>query len=177
VCGGGLVAIRPASKKISINKPLSCSNASGAGEYCSGLASGKVWRDHCGVNAIDPPLKMRPLTSESRLLRRGSLGGIGISGRSREGRLLRDTERALIEHCGGSPSFTQKLLIRRISRAVLRLELLDEKVAHGQWTDHDSRTFGGLSNALRLMLRELGLKPSASEKPLPSLDEIVRGST
>jgi hypothetical protein len=125
-----------------------------------------------GVNAIDPPLKMRRLSSESRLLRRGSLGGIGISGRSREGRLLRDTERALIEHVGGSPSFTQKLLIRRISRAVLRLELLDEKVAKGNWSDHDSRVFGGLSNALRLMLREIGVKAAPQDKAL-DLDAII----
>ena len=127
--------------------------------------------EYRGVNAIDPPLKLRRLSSESRILRRGSLGD-QIDGRSREGRFLRDCERELVAHAGGSPSFTQRLLIRRAARAMLRLELLDEKLAKGIWTDHDARTFGGLSNALRLMLRELGLKGLSKERP-PSLDDVL----
>ncbi len=47
------------------------------------------------------------------------------------------------------------MLIRRAARAMLRLELLDEKAAKGNWTDHDSRTFGGLNNAVRLLMREI----------------------
>ncbi len=57
-----------------------------------------------------------------------------------------------------SPSFAQRLLIRRTARAMLRLELLDAKMSSGDWTDHDARTFGGLNNALRLALRELGVR-------------------
>jgi hypothetical protein len=77
-----------------------------------------------------------------------------------------------VAHVGGDPSFTQRLLIRRASRAMLRLELLDEKLAKGVWADHDARTFGGLSNALRLVLRELGVKGLSKEGP-PSLDDVV----
>ena len=62
----------------------------------------------------------------SRMIDRGSLGH-GISGRSREGKLLRRVEKELVAQVGGAPSFAQRLLIRRIARAVLRLELLDEK--------------------------------------------------
>jgi hypothetical protein len=55
---------------------------------------------------------------------------------------------------------------------MLRLELLDEKMAAGHWTDHDARTFGGLTNAVRLMLRELGVKAEAArEEPRASLRE------
>ena len=59
---------------------------------------------------------------------------------------------------GGEPSFTQKLLIRRLSRAMLRLELLDEKATVGTLTDHDGRTFSALSNQVRLLAREIGLQ-------------------
>jgi hypothetical protein len=55
---------------------------------------------------------------------------------------------------------------------MLRLELLDEKMTAGTWTDHDARTFGGLSNAVRLLSRELGLRAAPIEK-LPDLSDIV----
>jgi hypothetical protein len=62
------------------------------------------------------------------------------------------------------------MLIRRCARGMLRLELLDEKMATGNWTDHDGRTFGGLTNPVRLMLRELGVKAEAAPEKPPSLD-------
>ena len=92
--------------------------------------------------AIDPPLKLTRLSSESRVLRRGSLGD-QIDGRSREGRFLRDVERELVAHVGGKPTVTQKLLIRRLARGLLRLELLDERITRGELNDHDARTFIG----------------------------------
>jgi hypothetical protein len=97
-------------------------------------------------------------------LKRGVIGDT-IDGRSREGKFLRKREAELVSQVGGEPSFGQTLLIRRIARAMLRLEAFDAKMAGGSWTDHDARTFGGLSNALRLMLRELGLQPSAPRAP------------
>ena len=78
----------------------------------------------------------------SRALRRGVVGD-QIDGRSREGRFLRAAEAELIAQTGGEPSFGQRILIRRAARAMLRLELLDAKMAEGSWTDHDARTFGG----------------------------------
>ena len=107
----------------------------------------------------------------SRALRRGVVGD-QIDGRSREGRFLRAAEAELIAHVGGEPSFTQRLLIRRAARAMLRLELFDEKLASGNWSDHDGRTYGGLQNAVRLMLRELGLKAPAKDRA-PSLADIA----
>src|SRR5690349_11454796 len=61
----------------------------------------------------------------SRVIDRGALGS--INGRSREGRFLRAYERMLTEHCGGSPSVTQRVLISRTARLALHLELLDER--------------------------------------------------
>jgi hypothetical protein len=123
-----------------------------------------------GVNAVNPVRKRPSLTPESRVFNRGVLGD-KIDGRSREGRFLIKCEAELIADIGGSPTFAQLMLIRRCARGMLRLELLDEKMAAGNWTDHDARTFGGLTNAVRLMLRELGLKAEAAPAKPRSLSE------
>jgi hypothetical protein len=92
----------------------------------------------------------------SRLLARGTL-----SGRSREGRYQRAVEAALAQHVapGGEPTITQRLLIRRATKALLQLELLDEA---GAKTEHDLRLAASLDNRARLMLRELGLAPTTA---------------
>jgi hypothetical protein len=123
------------------------------------------------MNAVDPPRKLRALSAESRVLRRGVLGD-KVDGRSREGRFLTKIERELIAQIGGQPSFTQKMLIRRLARAMLRLELIEEKMTEGVLSAHDGRTFSALSNQVRLLSRELGLKAAPAEK-LPDLHDIV----
>jgi hypothetical protein len=50
---------------------------------------------------------------------------------------------------------------------MLQLELLDAKMASGTWTAHDARTQGGLNSAVRLALRELGIKPTKVERVSP----------
>jgi hypothetical protein len=112
------------------------------------------------MNAVDPARTLPRLGPDSRVLKRGVLGD-RVDGRSREGRFLLKIERELTRQLG-SPSFAQKLLIRRVSRAMLRLELIDEK----KWplSAHDARSFSALSNAVRLGLRELGLKEAPAEK-------------
>jgi hypothetical protein len=109
------------------------------------------------------PISTR-LGPHCRALKRGVIGD-AIDGRSREGKFLRKCEAELVAQVGGSPSFAQRLLIRRIARAMLKLELFDAKMAGNTWTDHDARTYGGLSNALRLMLREIGLQRPAIKGP------------
>jgi hypothetical protein len=96
-------------------------------------------------------------------LSRGSLGE--VDGRSKEGKFLRRVEGELVAQLGGEPSFAQRLLIRRAARSLLQLELLDEKLSTGSWTAHDCRTQGGLNNAVRLALRELGLKATPARPP------------
>jgi hypothetical protein len=68
-----------------------------------------------------------------------------VSNRTREGRFLKHCETQLVAQLGGDPSFAQLVLVRRAARAALQLEKLDAKMASGNWTDHDSRTFGGLN--------------------------------
>ena len=114
-----------------------------------------------------------PLGPHCRALRRGVIGD-EIDGRSREGKFLRKCEAELVAQIGGEPSFAQRLLARRIARVMLKLELFDAKMARDSWTDHDARTYGGLSNSLRLMLRELGLKAASTAKPNPLVEHFSR---
>jgi hypothetical protein len=106
----------------------------------------------------------------SRVFQRGVIADT-VDGRSREGRLMRHLEAALTAHVGGSPSIVQRLLIERMVKVRMQLDLLDEKLTQGEWTPHDSRTYGGLLNAYRLTARELGLKATVAEKP--SLAELL----
>ena len=113
---------------------------------------------------------MRPLSAESRILRRGVLGD-RVDGRSREGRFLTKIERELTRQIG-RPSFGQTLLIRRLARAALRLELIDERSLSGTLSDHDARSFSALSNQVRLLARELGLKAAPAAKA-PDLGDYL----
>ena len=106
----------------------------------------------------------------SRTLRRGAIAD-SVDGRSALGRFIRDLEAQLIAHVGGSPTITQKLLIERAVKLRVQLDMLDTKLAMGSWTPHDSRTYGGMLNAFRLVCRELGLQ-AAAVKPA-SLDEQI----
>ena len=106
----------------------------------------------------------------SRTLCRGAIGR-SIDGRSAEGRFLRAFEAQMTAHIGGAPSTAQALLISRLARVALRLELFDEKIATGTITDHDARVYGALHNSFRLMLRELGLHAKAP--PAPTLGQLA----
>jgi hypothetical protein len=123
---------------------------------------------------IDHPSSRRQprLGPYSRKLQRGAIADL-YDGRSAEGRFIRHLEAELVAHVGGSPSITERLLIERLIKIRLQLDLLDTKLAKGEWTGHDSRTYGGLLNAYRLHARELGLRPAAA-KPLTILERIMR---
>jgi hypothetical protein len=128
------------------------------------------------MNAHQAPLKPRRLTSESTVFRRGPIGD-RVNGNTAEGRFLAKVERELIAEIGGNPTFSQMLLIKRCSMAMLRLHLLDEKMASGSWTDHDGRVFGGLNNSVRLLLREinaLAVKGKAKARALDLGDIVSR---
>lgn len=90
-------------------------------------------------------------------------------GRTRIGRLIRDFERGLIDHVGGSPTATQRNTIDiavGLKRQIVLLEL------RGITTDHDRKAFASWNNGLRLAIRDLGHKPAAPAKP-PSLAEYA----
>jgi hypothetical protein len=121
------------------------------------------------ITSSSPRAKVGPY---SAAFTRGSVGDT-IDGRSREGRFLRRVEAELVAGVGGEPTFAQSLLIRRAARSMLQLELLDERMASGDWTAHDARTQGGLNNAVRLALRELGLKAVRAERPMTLSDYLA----
>jgi len=99
----------------------------------------------------------------SKRFARGSLAG--LDGRSSMGRLARVLEAQLVAHCGGSVSITQRMLIDRLIKVRIQLDLLDEKLTRGDWTPHDQRTYGGLLNAYRLTAREIGIKAAPAAEP------------
>ena len=139
-----------------------------------GLAAALILRQHRGMsmNAVSPRRVLKALTAESRVLNRGVLGD-KVDGRSREGRFLINIEREVTKQVG-APSFTQKMLIRRLARAMLRLELIDEKMAAGgEVSAHDGRTFSALSNQVRLLARELGVKAAPAEKAPGLVDYLA----
>jgi hypothetical protein len=109
----------------------------------------------------------------SKLLRTAPLLGT-IDGRSAIGRLIRDLEEQLFDHIGGRKraTITQKLLIDRLIRIRLRLDAFDKKLDADEWTDLDGRTYGGLQNAYRLCIRELGAPAKA---PTVTLADHITG--
>lgn len=121
----------------------------------------KSEKNHSLITLRSP--ENRPLAGAySKPLRRGVLGD--IDGRSKEGKFLRTIESDLVEQVGGAPSVAQSLLIRRIARTMLSLEILDFKLASGNWNDCDARTQGGLNNNVRLSLAALGLKDAPGRR-------------
>lgn len=85
--------------------------------------------------------------------------------RTKEARILHDTREELIEHCGGSPSVTQRMLIDRAAQLTLRVAQLDAKLDANALSDHDHRHYIAWSNSLTRTLAALGLKPAAARPP------------
>ena len=115
----------------------------------------------------------RKMYPYARVLGRSALGSLDrLDGRTHHGRQARDLTAELVEYIGGAMTVTQRLLVERIVKMSLQLDLLDEKLKTGSWTAHDQRTYSGLSNAYRLALRELDrMKPN--ETKTPSLKEVI----
>ena len=125
-------------------------------------AKKRRWKLSTGLPRIGP---------YSSMFTRGVLGGC-LDGRSREAKYLRAVEAQLVAHIGGHPSAAQVLLIRRAAQTSLRLSLFDKRLAGGvEWTERDARESHALSNQLRLLLREIGLRAAAPKAP--SLAEII----
>jgi hypothetical protein len=97
-----------------------------------------------------------------------------IDGRTKEGRLLRDTRAELIAHLGGKPSATQKALIDRAAMLTLHVALLDQKtLGGGSMTTHDCNQYLAWNSALAKLYRLLGLKGAVAAPP--SLSAYVAG--
>lgn len=109
------------------------------------------------VTLIAATTKRQRIGPYCAALHRGAVGD-QFSGRSREGRFIRKVEAELTAQLGGSPSFSQKLLIRRVARLALQAEMFDVKMSAGQFTEYDGKAYGGINNAIRLCLVSLGVK-------------------
>jgi hypothetical protein len=112
----------------------------------------------------------------SSLLRRGALGKLA-DGRTKLGRFIRCFEAELVEHCGGKPTVTQKILIDRIVRMRVRIDMLEEKMTAGTFTDYDGKVYGGLLNGLRLTARDLGLEAPAPPAEKRTLRDLFPSQT
>ena len=105
------------------------------------------------------PADIGPLSPRHRLRR--------LDRRTKEGKFIFSTEQALFAHLGGAErvSVTKRILIERVACDLLRLELLDEKILTGAFTDHDMRIAHALRNSVRLALRDLGLDAPSPKAP------------
>jgi len=107
----------------------------------------------------------------SKRLHRGAIGDL-VDGRSAQGRFIRHLEAELIAHVGGEPTIAQRLLIDRIIRLRIQLDLFDGKLAAGDWSAHDGRTYAGILGGHRITLQKLSAtKPK--QKPTASFTDIM----
>ena len=119
---------------------------------------------------IETPTAIGPHSRPHRLRK--------LDGRGREARFLRRIEKELAGHLGGQVSVPQRILIERLAVDLLRLEMMDGKVAAGTLTDYDGRTAHALRSSVRLALRDLGLgavAPAATQSLAAIAAEIEVG--
>jgi hypothetical protein len=110
----------------------------------------------------------------SKQFAKGATGDL-FNGRTKEGKFIRKVEAELTAQLGGAPSFSQVLLIRRIARLALQAENFDNRMQNGNFTEYDGKVYGGLCNAIRLTLKELGIK--AVPARTPSISEYMMKKT
>ena len=87
-----------------------------------------------------------------------------ISGRSREGRILKGVREELAAHVGGKPSATQRALIDRAAMLTLRIAMMDAKQPSGILSERDAREYLAWTNTLTRLMRQLGMQ-GAPERP------------
>lgn len=96
-----------------------------------------------------------------------------LDGRSREAQFIKARRAELVSHVGGNPNAVQRALIERAVRLSLQLELMDDRLTHGEiFTTHDHNHYLAWSNALVRTLARLGVQgPEGNHKQ--SVDEIL----
>jgi hypothetical protein len=114
----------------------------------------------------------RPIAPYQRLnpKYRGTRRGIvKVDARTKEGRLLRDARKTLLEHLGPNPTAIQKALVERAAWLELKIALLDAKIASRTDTTFDSNVYLAWVGALRRLYQTLGL-----EHPAPSFADLLK---
>jgi hypothetical protein len=73
---------------------------------------------------------------------RGQRSGIvRVDGRTREGRLLKQTRQALLDHIGAGATAVQQPMIERIAQLELRCALLDAKQLAGKFIEYNGKIY------------------------------------
>lgn len=89
-----------------------------------------------------------------------------LDARTKEGRLARAVRAELVEHVGGSPSATQRLVIEHASMLVVHIAAMDRKFSEtGDLCAFDSRRYLSWSRALAFALSKLGTKGPKQSAP------------
>src|SRR5215831_5622918 len=96
-------------------------------------------------------------------------GIVRVDGRTVEGRLLKNTRKALLEHLGPNPTIPQLALSERIAWLELRFAVFDRKQIEGTWTKLDNDTHLALIGNLRRLYQTLGLG-----RPTPQLSQLLK---
>lgn len=102
----------------------------------------------------------------SRGQRRGILR---VDGRTKAGRQLRATRKALLDHLGPNASAPQLALAERAAFLELRATLFDQKIVDGTFTELDGKTYYALIGALRRCYAAIGL-----QRPAPAFAALMR---
>lgn len=89
-----------------------------------------------------------------------------LDARTKEGRLARAVRDELVEHVGGEPSTTQKLLIEHAALLIVHLAVMDRKFSEtGDLCAFDSRRYLSWSRALAFALSKLGTEGAKKKAP------------
>jgi|SRR5262252_2959788 len=106
------------------------------------------------------------LTTKTRGQRRGI---VNCDGRTKAGRLLKNTRLTLLEFLGPNVTAPQKSLVERIAWLELRLATFDSKIAAGTFTNHDEAVYNSCVNSLKRLYQALGIN-----KPHPNFAELLK---
>jgi hypothetical protein len=124
-----------------------------------------------------PPVTIGDLTRPQKRVRlakpRRPTESYELDGRTLEGRRERELIRQLTKCLGGGElPMPQALMVRRAARLVLALEIAERQlIVKGKCDASASRLIHGWLQALRLVLRDLGIKGFGPVKTEPSDEE------
>jgi hypothetical protein len=112
------------------------------------------------------PGKAPPFSPYSKVKRR-------LDGRTREAQRGRDVIADLTAHLGGSPSVPQRILIQRIAKLLVVIEVLERRlIEKGEVGDLAGRQYLAWVNSIRLLLQVIGIE--RSEQAPPRLAEVLK---
>ena len=112
------------------------------------------------------PGKATPFGPYSKRLRR-------LDGRTREGQREREVIAELTAHLGGKPTTPQLILVQRVAKLLVVIELLERRlIEKGEVSDFAGRQYLAWVNTLRLLLQLIGIE--RSEQAPARLAEVLK---